>query len=137
MRLSFQLTDQNFKIIFSFSAYGIRIQYVQTTDTDATKKAFSEFAIDDIKLTPGLCSHQTDFVYNFENGYEDLEVDNIRPLNSYAVLTFKPAYSSSTGYPKVDHTTNTDQGSYFLFRPDNYYTKGSFFENSLSILNLK
>ena len=98
---------------------------------------FIKFAIDDINVRPGLCSHQTDYVYNFENGFEDLDLENIHPLKSTAGTTYSPTYYNNPTYPLFDHTIGTKEGTYFLFRPKDLYRNSDFYQNSLGIMDLK
>ena len=109
---------------------GARIEYTPNDNQ------FTIFAIDDIKITPGLCSHQSDFVYNFENGYEDLDIEKIRPLTMTTARLFSPRLSVSRLYPQYDHTRGTEEGYYFLFETDTFLTT-RYYELSVSILNLR
>ena len=94
------------------------------------------FAIDDIKVTRGLCSHETDYVYNFEKGYEDLDVEEIVPAMIDIASIHSPYYSPDKIFPKFDHTLGTSAGHYYLFDPSTSL-KHNFYEMSLSIFDLK
>ena len=117
-----------------FSAVNLKIVYNQPGKGDID---FIKFAIDDIQIRPELCSHQSDFVYNFENGYDDLDMEKLQPLRSYAVSINRPSYNPNNNYPSVDHTTGTDSGKYFLFTPKARILKSNYYQNTLSIMNLK
>lgn len=96
-----------------------------------------KFAIDDIKVRPGLCSHTYEYVYDFEDGYEDLEDGTIQPLQNYATRIFQPSFWIAKNLPSFDHSTCTNKGNYFLFQPQSYLKRFTYYENSISILDLK
>lgn len=70
------------------------------------------FAIDDIKLRPGKCSHLDDYVYTFDS-FDDLEMYRMKPLASkMGVLYSKETKFLYPNAPTNDHTTG--DGSYLL-----------------------
>lgn len=96
---------------------------------------YTKFAIDDIKLRPGLCGHQTDYVYTFDSTFEDLQVENIQPVVSNSFDLFNPE-SKPDSIPAFDHTSG--KGKYAKFH--SYSTglhENDYNANSLSIVNLQ
>ena len=79
---------------------------------------FSVLAIDDIAVRPGKCAHQHDYMYTFTLGYEDLELEAQQPLRGSIGDLVTPRYIHRHGAPTADHTSNSDQGTYFLFMND-------------------
>ncbi|OTF71156.1 MAM and LDL-receptor class A domain-containing protein, partial [Euroglyphus maynei] len=97
---------------------------IQLVYRPSSKKFFSIFAIDDIKVRPGQCGHHHDYVYTFTKGIEDLQIEQLQPLNSTKMAS--RIYPNPTDHfqnvPSFDHTTYTSNGYYFLFRnsPQNF-----------------
>lgn len=96
-------------------------------------KEFSIFAIDDITVRPGLCPHHHDYTYSFELGFEDLELERLQPLSNGIGQVYTPSdlYKRSNTVPPIDHTTNTANGSYYLFTND--FIASTSFVSALSI----
>ena len=72
------------------------------------------FAIDDIKLRPGRCNHQDNYVYTFDM-LDGLEVFRMKPLGSIVGIVLDTSLKNIhyPYAPNKDHTTG--DGSYFLF----------------------
>ena len=73
------------------------------------------FALDDFEVRPGKCPHHHDYVYTFEPGLEDLELEKIQPTSSRASRLESPSFNVISGAPKTDHTTRSKNGFYYLF----------------------
>lgn len=91
---------------------------IQITYRPSSKKFFSIFAIDDITVRPKYCGHYHDYVYTFTKGIEDLEIEQLQPLNStkMACRIYPNKKDHFTDVPAIDHTTYTSNGYYFLFK---------------------
>lgn len=78
---------------------------------------YNHFAIDDIQLRPGRCVHQHDYIYTFTDGIEDLSLQRVQPIkNGDNIDQVYDCHSKRLkGVPQIDHTTNSADGSYFLF----------------------
>lgn len=98
---------------------------------------FNIFALDDISVRPGFCSHHFGYTYTFADGTEDLNVEYVQPVtetigNVVVPKTGNHAYS----VPAVDHTTNSNSGAYYLFMNTLKYTANSAYIDTLSMMNI-
>lgn len=99
-------------------------------------KQFHIFAFDDIKVVPGLCSHQYDYTYTFSEGYEDLSVEMNKPLKSpIGEVVIPKTDKVASGAPAVDHSTGTANGAYFLFMNSGTSSPTTYLD-TLSIMNV-
>ena len=96
------------------------------------------FALDDLMLRPGKCQHQHDYVYTFANGFEDLEMEYIQPIQNGIGRLFMPSsdHILSSLAPSVDHTTNSEQGYYFLFMNSDSNPAPITYIDTVSMLDL-
>lgn len=99
-------------IQFLFVATKVILTYLPSSER---VKQFQVFAIDDIMVRPGRCQHRFDYIYTFNNNFEDLEFEAIQPLTGSIGFIISPQYKPLPGVPLVDHSTNTEKGRYFLF----------------------
>jgi len=99
------------------------------------QRQFQVFALDDITIRPGLCSHRHDYTYTFTLGYEDLDFETIQPLTTPAGELVMPKLAHPNGVPPVDHTTNTERGTYFLFMNTNRFVPTTYV-STLTMNNL-
>lgn len=83
---------------------------------------FSIFAIDDLQLRPEQCEHNYNYPYTFDNMYEDLQLETIRPIKH------------SIGRVKADNPPGP-QGNYFLFQNENSFAN-YIYTDTISILNV-
>lgn len=98
-------------------------------------KYFSIFAIDDITVKPGECRHADNYVYSFDIGLDDLELENIQPISSDAVFVYSGIDKLISGVPVVDHTTNTINGSYLLFKNQQHMVPTDYI-TTVAMLNI-
>lgn len=99
---------------------------------------FSIFALDDIKLRPWRCSHQYDYTYTFAIGYEDLELANIQPLiGGLGALETPSINGPRINAPTVDHTTNSEKGTYFLFMNNANLMAPTTYISTLSMVDIE
>ena len=137
------MIELKFEIIINHQLiidYTLKIEYCADCGRNADgvgDATFSRFAIDDIKVRPGLCDHETDYVYNFENGIEDLQLENIQPRKSRVLNTYSPSLRMDNTFPAFDHTRYSEQGTYLLFRPSADLTLSKYYRNTIAIENLE
>lgn len=99
--------------ILLYLAFSLTIHYKPTA---IRQKHFSIFALDDIVVRPGRCKHLHDYVYTFTSGYQDLELQYIQPIDrGIGELRTPKSDHKPAGAPPVDHTSNSPNGTYFLF----------------------
>lgn len=96
---------------------------------------FFVFALDDIMVRPGKCQHKHDYVYTFTRGFEDLELEFIQPLQNGIGGVFSHASDHQSLAPAVDHTTNTENGAYFLFMNQGNFAPTTYID-TLSMVDL-
>lgn len=100
----------------------------------ATKQYFSTFAIDDISVFENKCPHLKGFTYTFTSGLDGLLLTRFN-FGSTSAQIYNCADKANIvpGVPAIDHTTNSNRGSYFLFHTNSSY--GSW-KNTLSLQNI-
>lgn len=98
---------------------------------------FNIFAIDDIQIRPGLCSHHFGYTYTFADGTEDLDLEYVQPVTETIGSSVVPKkYDHAYPIPAMDHTTNSEAGAYFLFMNSLKYTPNSAYIDTLSMMNI-
>ena len=113
--------------------FGLTIDYAPTIER---LKQFSIFALDDIKIQPGLCSSQYEYTYTFDNGYEDLDVEYLNPVvGSIGFLVTHKFDDHAQRIPPVFHTTQSNTGTYFLFMNRRKYSPVTYID-TISMLNM-
>ncbi|KAH9417832.1 hypothetical protein DERP_013092 [Dermatophagoides pteronyssinus] len=113
---------------------------IQINYRPSSPKFFSIFAIDDIKVRPGHCGHQYNYVYTFTKGIENLEIQQLQPINSHklAVRIYPNNEDHFENVPGFDHTTYTSNGYYFLFKnsPQINNIANQYFIDTLQMRNI-
>lgn len=104
--ISAELANKQVKLSIHYRPSASRLQH------------YHVFALDDITVRPGFCSHQYGYTYTFTDGFEDLNVEYLQPVSAGIGKIVTPAQYkilTNVSIPATDHTTNSPFGKYFLF----------------------
>lgn len=126
-RWSLVKADIPFSISYNVTQTSLIIKY---SPSSIRMRQFSVFAIDDIKVRPGKCTHQFDYTYTFGIGYEDLDLEAVQPLSGSIGRLYTPISEAEKqpNVPQIDHTSNSAKGTFYLFMNEKHQTLTTYID---------